>query len=215
MMTGRVVAITGASAGIGLACAMRLARAGAAVALSARRADRLESIVKELTSEGARAIAVPGDVTNEADMAALVSRAVETFGRLDVMIANAGAGFHGTLEETPPEVVRTLMEVNFVGTYLAARAAMPVFRQQGAGHLVVMSSIVGRRGIAGMTAYSATKAAQLGFAEALRTELVGTHIEVSTVFPVSTRTEFHDAMKRDYGHAVEGPAGPEGPRHRE
>ena len=204
MMTGRVIAITGASAGIGLACATRLARAGNAVVLSARRADRLESAVKELTSEGARAIAAPGDVTREEDMTALVSRAVATFGRLDVMIANAGAGFHGTLEETPPAVVRRLMDVNFVGTYLAARAAMPIFRQQGSGHLVIISSIVGRRGIAGMTAYSATKAAQLGFAEALRTELLGTNIDVSTVFPVSTRTEFHDAMKRDYGHAVEG-----------
>lgn len=199
-LDGRVIAITGASAGIGLACATRLSRAGAAVALSARRADRLDSIARDLS----RAIAVPGDVTNEADMQALVARAVETYGRLDVMIANAGAGFHGTLEETPPAVVRRLMDVNFVGTYLAARAAMPVFTRQRAGHLIIMSSIVGRRGIAGMTAYGATKAAQAGFAEALRTELLGTNIEVSTIFPVSTRTEFHDAMQRDYGHAVEG-----------
>ena len=203
-MEGRVVAITGASAGIGHACAMRLARAGAAVALSARRADRLTAIETALRSEGARVIAVPGDVTNEADMQALVARTVEAFGRLDVMIANAGVGFHGTLEETPPDVVRRLMDVNFIGTYLAARAAVPVFRRQATGHLLIISSIVGRRGIAGMSAYGATKAAQLGFAEALRTELLGTRINVSVVFPVSTRTEFHDAMKRDFGHAVEG-----------
>lgn len=203
-LAGRVVAITGASAGIGLACATRLAAAGAPVVLSARRADRLEGIAREIESQGGRALAVAGDVTREADMNALVSRAVETFGRLDVMIANAGAGFHGTLEETPPEVARRLMDVNFHGTYLAARAAMPVFTQQGAGHLIIVSSIVGRRGIAGMSAYSATKAAQLGFAEALRTELLGTNIHVGIVFPVSTRTEFHDAMRRDFGHAVEG-----------
>jgi short-subunit dehydrogenase len=203
-LEGKVVAITGASAGIGHACALRLSRAGAAVALFARRDDRLAAIEAALRSEGARVLAVPGDVTNEADMQRLVARAVESFGRLDVMIANAGAGFHGSLEETPPEVVRRLMDVNFIGTYLAARAAMPVFRRQAAGHLFVISSIVGRRGIAGMSAYGATKAAQLGFAEALRTELVGTSIHVSTVFPVSTRTEFHDAMRRDFGHAVEG-----------
>lgn len=203
-LAGRVIAITGASAGIGLACATRFARAGASVALSGRRADRLEATAAELTRAGGRAIAVPGDVTREEDNQALVDRAIDAFGRLDVMIANAGAGFHGTLEETPPDVVRRLMDVNFVGTYLSARAALPVFKRQGSGHLIIMSSIVGRRGIAGMTAYGASKAAQLGFAEALRTELLGTGIHVSVVFPVSTRTEFHDAMQRDYGHAVNG-----------
>lgn len=199
-----MVAITGASAGIGLASAMRLGGHGASVALSARRGDRLSAIVADLTARGASALAVPGDVTVEADMQALVDRAVEAFGRLDVMIANAGAGYHGTLEDTPPDVVRRLMDVNFLGTYFAARAAMPVFRRQGTGHLIITSSIVGRRGVAGMTAYGATKAAQLGFAEALRTELLGTGIHVSVVFPISTRTEFHDAMRRDYGHAVAG-----------
>jgi len=203
-LDGRVVAITGASAGIGLAAAMRLAGRGASVALSARRADRLGAVVADLTARGASALAVPGDVTREADTQALVDRAVAAFGRLDVMVANAGAGFHGTLAETPPEVVRRLMDVNFLGTYFAARAAMPVFARQGAGHLIVISSIVGRRGVAGMTAYGATKAAQLGFAEALRTELIGTGIHVTVVFPISTRTEFHDAMRRDYGHAVAG-----------
>lgn len=203
-LDGQVIAITGASAGIGLACARTLAAAGAAVVLSARRADRLAAIATEITSAGGRALAVPGDVTREIDMRALVEAATSAFGRLDVMIANAGAGYHGSLEETPPEVVRRLMDVNFIGTYLAARAAMPIFKAQRSGHLMVMSSIVGRRGIAGSSAYGATKAAQLGFAEALRTELLGTGIHVSVVFPVSTVTEFHDAMRRDYGHAIEG-----------
>jgi len=150
-LEGRVIAITGASAGIGRACAARFASRGAKVALSARRADRLASVVDELnaTLEGC-ATAAPGDVTNERDTQALVDRAIERFGRLDVMIANAGAGYHGSLEETPPGVVRRLMDVNFVGTYLAARAAIPVFKRQGSGHLVIISSIVGRRGIAGV-----------------------------------------------------------------
>lgn len=203
-LAARVIAITGASAGIGEACARRFARDGASVVLSARRADRLASVAADITAAGGRAVAVPGDVTREDDVDALIARALETFGRLDVVIANAGFGYHGSLEETPPDVARRLMDVNYMGTFLTARAAVPVFRRQGAGHLVIVSSIVARRGIGGTGAYGATKAAQLGLAESLRAELAGTGIHVTVVFPISTRTEFHDAIRRDYGHAVSG-----------
>jgi short-subunit dehydrogenase len=144
------------------------------------------------------------DVTREADVAALAERARSAFGRLDIMICNAGFGFYGTVEETPPDVMRRMMDVNFMGTFYGARAALPVFRAQGHGHLVLVSSIVGRRGIGHMSGYSATKAAQAAFAESLRTEFSGTDIHVSTVYPVSTETEFRDAMSRDYGHSVRG-----------
>jgi len=205
-LAGRVVAITGASAGIGRACAEQLAREGAAVVLSARRADRLQAIAATLTAAGGRALAVPGDVTSEADMQALVERAVAAFGRLDVMICNAGIGFHGGLDETTPGVVRRLLDVNVLGTYYAARAADAVFRRQGSGHVIAVSSIAGRRGIPGNTAYSATKAAQIGFIEALRAEYAATGpgLRASIVYPVSTRTEFRDAMTRDFGFAAGG-----------
>jgi short-subunit dehydrogenase len=91
-----------------------------------------------------------------------------------------------------------------MGTFYGARAALAVFRTQGRGHLIIVSSIVGRRGIALMSGYSATKAAQVGFAEALRTEFAGTAIHVSIVFPVSTETEFRHAMQRDFGHSIAG-----------
>jgi short-subunit dehydrogenase len=200
----RVVAITGASAGIGRAAAEHLARLGMPVALLARRAERLEAIAHSIRADGGRAIAVAGDVTDEADVRALTDAAVASFGRLDVMIANAGIGFHGALDDTPPETMQRLVDVNFMGTFYAARAAVPIFRRQGGGHLIVISSIAGKRGIGFMSGYSATKAAQIGFAEALRVELAGTGIHVSLVFPVSTVTEFHDAMRRDFGHAVSG-----------
>jgi NADP-dependent 3-hydroxy acid dehydrogenase YdfG len=200
----RVVAITGASAGIGRATAERLSAGGAAVVLSARRTDRLAEVVSHIVSSGGRALAVPGDVTNAVDMRTLVDRAVATYGRLDVMICNAGIGFHGGFEETNAEVVRRLVDVNVLGTFHAARAADAAFRRQGTGHVIVVSSIAGRRGIPGNTAYSATKAAQIGFVEALRAEYVGTARRASIVYPVSTRTEFHAAMARDFGQAVQG-----------
>jgi NAD(P)-dependent dehydrogenase (short-subunit alcohol dehydrogenase family) len=203
-LSSRVVAITGASAGIGRACAERLSGEGAAVVVSARRADRLDDLVAAITERGGRALAVAGDVTREADMKALVERAVAAFGRLDVMICNAGIGFHGGFEQTADETMRRLVDVNLLGTWYAAHAAHAAFLKQGSGHVIVVSSIAGRRGIGGNTAYSATKAAQIGFVEALRAEYAATPLRASIVYPVSTRTEFHDAIARNFGRAVKG-----------
>lgn len=200
----RVIAITGASAGIGRACAERLARDGAAVVLSARREDKLREVAAAVETAGGRALVVPGDVTEPADMRALVTRAVEAFGRLDVMICNAGIGFHGALADSTPEIARRLVDVNILGMMYAAHAASEVFMRQRAGHLIAISSVAGVRGVSGMSVYSATKAAQIGFIEALRTEFLGTGLTASIVYPVSTRTEFHEAMHRTFGHAVAG-----------
>ena len=201
---GKVVAITGASSGIGLACAHELARRGAAVVLGARRIDRLETAAADIQRAGGRASALAVDVTRQADVDALVARATTQFSRLDVMICNAGFGYYGTIEQTPPDMMRQMIDVNYMGTFLAARAALPLFRAQQSGHLIFVSSIVARRGIAFMGGYTATKAAQSGLAEALRTEFAGTSIHVSCIYPISTETEFHDAMARHYGHRVTG-----------
>ncbi len=203
-LSGRVVAITGASAGIGRATADRCAAEGAAVVLSARRGDRLTAIAQAIEARGGRALAVAGDVTRPDDMAALVRQTLDAFGRLDVMVCNAGIGYHGAFAETTSEAMRRLIDVNLMGTFHAAQAALAAMRPQGHGHLIVTSSIVGRRGIAGSSAYSATKMAQVGFVESLRAEFAGTAFHASVVYPVSTRTEFHDAIHRDFGHAVSG-----------
>jgi short-subunit dehydrogenase len=120
------------------------------------------------------------------------------------MVCNAGIGFHDTFEGTGPDVMRRLVDVNLMGTLYAARAAMPLFRAQGSGHLIAVSSIVGRRGIAGSAVYAATKAAQIGLIEGIRAETFGTNIHASVVYPVSTRTEFRDAIKRDFGQDFSG-----------
>ena len=203
-----IVAITGASAGIGRACAERIARAGHAVVLNARRAELLQDVVTAITSSGGRALAVPGDVTSPEDMRTLVTQGVEAFGRLDAMICNAGIGFHGTLGESTPEISKRLVDVNVLGTLYAAHAAHDVFTRQGTGHLIAISSVCGLRGVSGMSVYSATKAAQKGFIEGLRTEFLGSGFHASIVYPVSTRTDMHEAMVRTFGHAVEG----KGPR---
>lgn len=201
MSAARVVAITGASAGIGRATALRLARDGAAVVASARRADRLSALVREIEGLGGRALAIVADVTSEADMQRLVRETVDRFGRLDVMICNAGFGIEGSLNRCAAEHMRRLMDVNYLGTFHAALAALPVFRQQDAGHLVIVSSIVGKRGVPQMGAYTATKFAQVGLAECLRAELSGSNIHVSVVLPVSTDTEFHIVMQETCGVA--------------
>lgn len=196
-----VVAITGASAGIGRATARRLARDGAPIVVSARRGNRLDDLVREISAANGQALAVVADVTHEEDMHQLVQRSVDRFQRLDVMICNAGFGVEGSADDVSSDLMRKLMEINYLGTFFAARAALPFFRRQGSGHLIFVSSIVGKRGVPHMGAYSATKFAQVGLAESLRAELVGSGIHVSVVFPVSTDTEFMDVMEKESGTA--------------
>jgi NADP-dependent 3-hydroxy acid dehydrogenase YdfG len=197
-----VIAITGASAGIGRATALRLARDGASVAICARRRDRLERVAAEITKAGGTPLVVTADVTSASDMEGFVDATVQAFGRLDVMMCNAGYGVYGSIDRVTPEQMRALMDVNFHGTFNAARAALPVFRRPQQGHAIVISSIVGRRGIPYMGPYSATKFAQVGLAECLRAECHGTAIKVSIVYPISTETEFFQVMTQHSGFAT-------------
>jgi short-subunit dehydrogenase len=198
-MPHSIVAITGASAGIGRATAERLARSGAAVVVAARRRDRLETLVREISTAGGKALAVVADVTREEDMQRLVRSTLQRFGGLDVMICNAGFGVEGSADDVSSEHMRKLIDVNYLGTFYAARAALPEFRSRGRGHLILVSSIVGKRGVPHMGAYSATKFAQVGLAECLRAEFAGSNIHVSVVMPVSTDTEFVEVMRKESG----------------
>lgn len=206
----RVVAITGASAGIGAATAVRLARDGASLAICARRRERLEDVAREIERAGGQALPVAADVTNEGQMTGFVAQTVERFGRLDVMMCNAGFGLYGTIDQVAPDQVRRILDVNYLGTFFAARAALPVFRRQQSGHIVIISSIAGKRGVPYMGTYSATKFAQVGLAESLRAELAGTGMHVSIVFPISTETEFFDVTTKESGFSAEA----RGPRQK-
>jgi short-subunit dehydrogenase len=214
MAQSRIVAITGASAGIGRATALRLARDGAALAICARRADRLADAAAAIEAAGGQALPIAADVARAEDMAGFVSATVERFGRLDVMICNAGFGIAGAIDTIAPDQMRKLLEINYLGTYHAARAALAVFRRQERGHLIIVSSIVGRRGVPFMGAYAATKFAQVGLAECLRAELAGSGIHVTAVFPISTDTEFFDVMTHETGRRIERSFGPRQPVER-
>jgi NADP-dependent 3-hydroxy acid dehydrogenase YdfG len=198
----RVVAITGASAGIGRATALRLARDGSSIAICARRRHRLDEVAAEIVRAGGQALPILADVTKEDDMRRFIEHTVSQLGRLDALMCNAGFGIYGPIEQVTGEQMRELLDINFLGTYYAARAAVPIFRQQNGGHLIVISSIVGQRGMPFMGAYAATKFAQVGLAESLRAELIDTPIRVSVVFPISTETEFFGVMTARSGHAT-------------
>jgi NAD(P)-dependent dehydrogenase (short-subunit alcohol dehydrogenase family) len=206
----RVIAVTGASAGIGRATAIRLARDGASLVLCARRTDPLQDAAAEVIAAGGQAVPLVADVSSDTDMQRVVDTALERFGRLDVMICNAGFGIYGTIDTITPEQMRRLVDVNFMGTYHAVRAALPVFRRQGQGHVIIVSSIVGKRGVPFMGAYSATKFAQVGLAECLRAEVAGSGIHVSVVYPISTESDFFKVMTGESGTATRA-AGPRQP----
>jgi len=186
-LTGTVVAITGASAGIGRATARELAGAGARVVLGARRKERLEALEAEFPGQ---AIAVEMDVRSPDDGRRLVREAVERFGRLDTLVANAGIGMYGGILDNTDEALATMLDTNVAGTVWPIRAAVPEMLKAGHGDIVIVASVAGFRGGADEAVYAATKFAQVGLAGALDRELRDMGIRVTTIGPAGTSTEF-------------------------
>ncbi len=189
-LKGRVAVLTGASSGIGRATAVALAREGVWVILGARRMERLAEVVGSIREAGGKATALQTDVTEPDQVARLVSTAAKETGRLDVLINNAGVGYFAPVETIPVPEARHLLEVNLLGTLYGIQAAVPVMRAQGSGHIINVSSVVGKRATPGQGVYAATKSAQVALSESLRLEVARAGIRVSVVCPVSTTTEF-------------------------
>ncbi|MGZ5384213.1 MAG: SDR family oxidoreductase [Acidimicrobiia bacterium] len=186
-LTGIVVAITGASSGIGAATARALAAEGASVVLGARRVDRLDDLAAEL---GTNVAVVGMDVREPGDSLRLVDQAYSTFGRLDVLVANAGIGAYGGIMDLSDEQLRVMMDTNVAGTVWPIRAAVPRFLEAGGGDIVIIASVAGLRGDGDEAVYAATKFAQVGLAGGLDRELRESGIRVSTICPGGTATEF-------------------------
>ena len=200
-----IIAITGASAGIGRALAQQLDARGAKLALCARRLDRLEELNREL---GKRHFIMRVDVASPADCGMFVLRALEHFGRIDTLVANAGYGQYRLAHEMSGEDVRKMFATNVFGTTDLIHVAVPhMLRQEPRdgvrGQVMIVSSAAARRGVPYLGPYAATKAAQLSIAEALRVELRGQGVAVTSVHPVMTKTEFGDVAEA--GGAVKLP----------
>jgi NADP-dependent 3-hydroxy acid dehydrogenase YdfG len=194
MIDGQVIAITGASSGIGWATALYLAQRGAKVVLGARHEDGLSRLKEEITAAGGQAVYRVTDVSRREDLQNLVGLAQQNFGRLDVLFSNAGAMPIGPFDDLAVDDWETMVDVNIKGALFGIAAALPVFRQQASGHFIHTASTAARKTVPNQVVYSATKAAVLALSDGLRQELAG-HIRVSTILPGFTATAFSEHVR--------------------
>jgi NADP-dependent 3-hydroxy acid dehydrogenase YdfG len=189
-LDGKVAIITGASAGIGQASARALAREGARLVLTARRADRLEALVDEARALGGDGVVVLGDAREEATAIEVARVAQASFGRIDILINNVGVGNYKNLVDTSLDDYVDMMDANVRTSFLFSRHVVPVMIKQQDGVVLFISSMAGVYGFAGEAVYCATKFAQVGFAEGLDKELRPHGIRVGTICPGGVKTEF-------------------------
>jgi NADP-dependent 3-hydroxy acid dehydrogenase YdfG len=188
-LSNQVIAVTGASSGIGEAIALACAQSGASVALAARRFDRIEQLAKRIVADGGRAIAVQTDVGEEDQANDFVRRAHGELGRLDVLVNNAGAMLLGPIENAPTEEWRRMIDANVFGVLYCTHAALPLMKEQGSGHIVNISSVAGRVARAGSGVYNLTKFGIGAFSESLRQEAVPLGVRVTVIEPGAVATE--------------------------
>jgi NADP-dependent 3-hydroxy acid dehydrogenase YdfG len=194
-IAGKVIIITGASSGIGLETATMLAARGASVVLAARRRERIEELAASIVSQGGAAIAVPTDVAVRTDMDALVETAVDRFGRVDVLVNNAGLARLGRLDQLDVDDWTATIDVNVRGVLHGIAAALPVFRGQGRGHIVTTVSTAGITISPTMAVYAATKNAARTIMEGLRAESTDGVVRTTEISPGFVRTELADGME--------------------
>ena len=205
--SSQVVLITGASSGIGRGLALELARRGARVGLLARRREILEEVVKEIAAAGGRAIALPADVTQPEAVRAAVAELRRAFGRIDLLVANAGISINTFVPDLCEKQIAELINVNVIGVVNSVSAVLGEMVEQRSGHLVVNSSLAAYRGLPKSAAYCASKAAISSFFEALRIDLKGTGVDVTIIHPGFVKTNMIRSIARtpylmEVDHAV-------------
>jgi len=205
-LSGKVAIVTGAGKGIGQAIAQAYARAGAAVCCAARTVVDLHETVQAIVAAGGQGLAVPTDVTQLAAVHKMVQVTVETFGGLDILVINAGVpGERQPVEDSQPEAWRTTLEVNLLGAYYCAQAAIPALKQRGAGKIITVGSGVGHRGVAGASDFACSKAGLWMLTRVLAQELAPANISVNELIPgpVVTRRTGAAAAQRQGVFAIE------------
>jgi NADP-dependent 3-hydroxy acid dehydrogenase YdfG len=196
-LDGKVALVTGASSGIGEATALALAEAGAAVAVGARRRDRLDALTAKLTDDGARVLTLDLDVTDEQACRSAVARTREELGGLDVLVNNAGVMLLGTIVGADPEDWRRMVSTNVLGLMYMTHAAIDGMVEQGSGDVVNISSVAGRTARKGAGVYNASKWAVNAFSESLRQEVTGRGVRISLVEPGAVATELSSHITQE------------------
>jgi len=187
----KVVIITGASRGIGRATALEFAKCGCKVALAARGVEELKQVKDDLASYGGKAMMLPTDIRDNEQVHNLAQRTIETWGQIDILVNNAGITHHMPLVDMPMEQVRSIVETNLLGAIMCIKEVLPHFIENRRGHIVNISSILGKRAVPNQAVYAASKFALMGLSEALRSELAPYDITVTSFCPSSTSTEMN------------------------
>jgi NAD(P)-dependent dehydrogenase (short-subunit alcohol dehydrogenase family) len=193
-LAGRVALVTGAGRGIGRAVALAFAREGATVGLAARTAAELDAVAREIEGAGGRALVLPADVRQEAAVATLVRRALDAYGRIDLLVAAAGTAAFGPLVETTPPAWDEMMAVNLRAPFLCCRAVLPAMMQQRSGTIIVIGSVVTSRTLSGASAYTASKYGLLGLARVLAEEMRPHGVRVGVLSAGAVDTALWDAV---------------------
>ena len=188
----KIVVITGASSGIGEACAIEFAKKGANLVLVARRKEKLLEVEKKLLQYNVKTVIIACDVSDKSQVKQMCKQVLDEFNQIDILVNNAGFAIYGTISELSIEEIESQMNTNYFGMIYCTKNFLPKMLEQNSGHIVNVASVAASFGLPGIASYCASKFAMLGFSEGLQHELKGTNVKVTVVSPIMVKTNFFD-----------------------